>query len=406
MRFLLKYLCLLPFFMIFAFGIQIASRVMMKLFKKPAQQDLTGANKRYSTLSHAANNDQVFHQTKTGLAAKIKVLKDKQSFAHNLFSTLNVKQTTFSQISRLMLQIGVLCLGAILVIHQNLSPGAVIAVSILLNLVLAPLERFKATADKLKTLLEDSEKDLVPSEQAPESELANIRLLNITHIFPGMTRPLFHAVNMNFAAGQVVGITGPSGVGKSTLAKLLCGLETPRQGNVLFEFEDDKSFDSETLKYPLGYMPEKNHLIDGSIGENIGLHGQYNLGDIRKAARLAGIDKQIMALPDQYDTRNTPLPAGMTQMLYFARTLYTDAPVLVLDHPENTLDSHFKFQLIQTLLDLKALKKTIILFSQSKSLLNVADQRFVLRNGGLHLFKKSRHDVTIIPSTHSQYQQS
>lgn len=396
----------LGLYMIFAFSLQVASGAMMKLYTKTSQEELAGARRKFSTLNQASENSRNFHQTKTGLGAKISALKDKRSFAHNVFSTLNVSQTTFSQICRLVLQIGVLCLGALLVIYQNLSPGSVIAVSILLNLVLAPLERFKATVDKLKSLLENPEKKPVAYDQAYDGELANIRLLNVTHIFPGMTRPLLHAVNMNIVAGQFIGITGPSGTGKSTLAKLLCGVETPRQGNVLFEFDDGKSFDSNALSFSLGYMPEKNHLIEGSIGENIGLFGRYNLGEIRKVARLAGIDQQIMSLPDQYETKNASLPAGMLQMLFFARTLYADAPVLILDHPENSLDSQFKFQLTQALRTLKALKKTIILFSQSKSLLNIADRGLILKNGRLHPVKETRHDVTIIPGTHYRYQHS
>lgn len=396
----------LGLYMIFAFGFQIASGLLMKLYKERPQQDLAGARKQFSILAQSAENNQNFHRTKTGLGARLNSVKDKQSFAHNVFSTLNVEQITFSQICRLMLQIGVLCLGAFLVIHQNLSPGTVIAMSILLNLVLAPLERFKATAGKLKNLLENLEKDPVANEQVCEGELANIRLLNITHIFPGMTRPLFHSVNMNFVAGQVIGITGPSGVGKSILAKLLCGLETPRQGNVLYEFEDGKSFDIGNLVCPLGYMPEENQLIDGSIGDNIRLYGKYDLSEIRRTAGLVGLDDQIMALPDQYETKNIPLPAGMMQMLYLARTLYIDAPVLILDHPETALDSQLKSQLLQTLLNLKALKKTIFLFSQSKTLLNIADQCFVLRNGELHQFKNTNQGITPIPNILDRRQKS
>lgn len=393
----------LGLYMIFAFSIQVASGLLMKLYSKTSQQALAGANKQFSTLNQADQYNRTFHQTKTGLGSRIKTLKDKQSFAHNLFSSLNVKQTMFNQICRLMLQIGILCLGAILVIHQNLSPGAVIAASILLNLVLTPLERFKATSDKLKKLFENPVNVPLSHEQEYDGELANIRLLNITHIFPGMTRPLFHAVNKNFLAGQTVGITGPSGVGNSILAKLLCGIEVPRQGNVLFEFEDGKCLDIESLTYPLGYMPENNHLIDGSIGQNIAIHGEYNLSEVRKAARLVGLDELIMSLPDQYDTMNTPLPSGMTQLLYFARTIYTDAPVLILDHPERALDGQFKSQLLQALQNLKTLNKTIFLFSQSKSLLNIADQSYVLRNGNLHPFKTTNQDVTTIINAQYRY---
>lgn len=396
----------LGLYMMFAFAVQLACGMLMKFYKKPREQDLSSARRQLSILRQAARHNQNFHQTKTRLGRKITGLKDKLSFAHNGFSALNVKQTTFSQICRLMLQIGVLCLGAFLVIHQNLSPGAVIAVSILLNLVLSPLERFKATADKLKNLMDDPEKPPEICEQAYDKKLENIRLLNITHIFPGMTRPLLHDINMDFTNGQLVGITGPSGVGKTTLAKLLCGMAVPSRGNVLFDFDDGKSIDSNTLAYPLGYMPEKNCLIDGSIGDNIGLYGTYNLGDIRKAARLAGIDEQIMTLPDQYDTRKTPLPAGMKQMLYFARTIYMNAPVLILDHPETALDSQLKSQLHQTLLILKDLNKTIILFSQSKSLLNIADQCFVLKNATLQPFKIIPPALTTIPNTRYRYQQS
>ena len=213
-----------------------------------------------------------------------------------------------------------------------------------------------------------------------------------------MNRPLLHAIDMNFAAGQVIGITGPSGVGKSTLANLLRGGETPSQGNVLFEFEDGKSIDVDRLIYPIDHMPEKNQLIDGSIRENIALHGTDDLADAHKVARFVGISDQIMSLPNKFETRDTPLPAGMVQMIFLARALYTNAPVLVLDHPENTLDSQLKARLLQTLLKLKASHKTIILFTQSKSLLDVADQRFVLRNGSLHPFNNAIQEVTAIPS--------
>ena len=260
-----------------------------------------------------------------------------------------------SKALRLLLQSGILGLGAYLVVIGEVSAGVIIAGSIVMSRALAPLETIiqhwrgfvdaRHASYRLGALLK-----AVPDENRSLTELpAPARSLSVEAISvapPGQKKSTIENVTFALEAGDALGIIGPSGSGKSTLARALVGVWRPPVGAGTIRL-DGASLDQWTparLGRHIGYLPQDIQLFEGTVSENIArLDPEATDESIVAAAKAAGAHELIVGLRDGYQTRigenGGGLSAGQRQRIAFARALYGNPFMLVLDEPNSNLDS-------------------------------------------------------------------
>ncbi|HEY8330722.1 MAG TPA: type I secretion system permease/ATPase [Pseudomonas sp.] len=305
---------------------------------------------------------------------------------------------------RITLQSLLLGAGALLAIEGEITPGMMIACSILGGRALAPVEQVIATWKqllssraawgRLSTLLHD-----FPARKESMSLPKPTGMLSVESAFanaPGSNLPILRAISFNLSPGEALGVIGPSASGKSTLARLLVGIWPAQAGKVRLDGAEVFQWNKEELGPWLGYLPQDVELFEGTIAENIARFGQVDSDAVIQAARQASVHEMILRLPQGYDTHLSTdggsLSGGQKQRIGLARALYGDPSLIVLDEPNSSLDDVGEAALIQALSDLKRRGKTLVLISHRPTVLNIVDKILVLREGMVHMFG-SRDEV-------------
>lgn len=301
-----------------------------------------------------------------------------------------------TRFARISLQSLILGFGALLVIDGQITPGAMIAASILMGRALAPVEQAigawkqfvsaRSAHSRLKTLLADHHsREPRMSLPPPRGEY---RIENVYAAAPGGSVPILRGVSLAIPQGTVVGVIGPSGSGKSTLARLLVGVWGAATGKVRLDGADVYDWDKAELGPSLGYLPQDVELFDGTVAENIARFGELDSEAIVQAAALAGVHDMILHLPAGYDTpignAGCALSGGQRQRIALARALYGNPSVVVLDEPNSNLDDVGEAALVTALAQLKADGRTVVLITHRTSVLSVIDRLLVLRDGQVH----------------------
>jgi PrtD family type I secretion system ABC transporter len=257
-----------------------------------------------------------------------------------------------SRVIRLLVQSGILGLGAYLAIQQEISAGAMIAASIIMSRALAPVEQavanwqqflaFRKAYERLGQVL----KSVPPRARRMElpRPRGRLEIENVIVQFPGIERPLLQGVSFSVDPGEGIGVIGPTGAGKSTLARALVGVIVPTRGNVRLDGATLDQFDPDTLGRMIGYLPQDVQLFDGTVMQNIARFDAEALADkVVEAAKLANVHDMVMRLPEGYNTplgeNGSRLSAGQRQRIALARALYGDPALFVLDEPNSNLDS-------------------------------------------------------------------
>ena len=253
---------------------------------------------------------------------------------------------------RLFLQSMMLGLGAWLAIRAEVTPGIIIAASILLGRALAPidqavgqwpvLQRALAARRSLAALLgatpEDAERTPLPRPSAV------LQAESLVVSAPGAELPAVRGVSFAVEPGKAVGIAGPSASGKSTLTRALAGVWPPVAGRVTLGGAALDQYGEETLARYIGWLPQEVVLFDGTVAENIArLDPAADPAAVVRAAQRAGAHEMILELPGGYDFRvasvGAALSGGQRQRIALARAFYGDPVVLVLDEPDAHLDA-------------------------------------------------------------------
>ncbi|SHG90315.1 type I secretion system permease/ATPase [Cognatishimia maritima] len=307
--------------------------------------------------------------------------------------------TALTKTFRLFLQSAMLGLGALLVLRGELSPGAMIAGSILMGRALAPIElaigqwpvfqRARKGWDNLAKLLTDT------PEIAPRTDLpvpaARLEAQSLTVIPPGQAQASLRMVNFAIEPGEAVGVIGPSGAGKSTLARAITGTWRAAGGKVRLDRAALDQYEPAKLGEYIGYLPQRVHLFDGTIAENIARLSQApDDAKIVKAAQQADAHDMILKLPDGYDTLVSStggrLSGGQIQRIGLARALYSEPVLLVLDEPNSNLDNDGAEALNATIRRMKAEGNSVIIMAHRPAAIRECDKLLVLKNGIVDAF--------------------
>lgn len=300
--------------------------------------------------------------------------------------------TRFFRISFQSLILGV---GAYLAINNEITPGGMIAGSILMGRALAPIEQLIAA---WKAWLEAGESydrlsDLLtripppPERMTLPAPTGAIALENLSVVPPGSQVPVLKGLSLRINAGDVVAVIGPSAAGKSTLARALMGVWPAAAGHARLDGADIFTWDKQALGPYVGYLPQDIELFEGTVAENIGRFGELDSERIVEAARRAGVHDMILHLPKGYETPvgadGGALSGGQRQRIGLARALYGEPCLVVLDEPNSNLDETGETALLEAIGELKERGATIVFVSHGARLLAVADKVLVLRDGGL-----------------------
>lgn len=304
-----------------------------------------------------------------------------------------------SKFVRMSLQVAILGTGAYLAIQQLISPGIMIAASIVMGRALAPVEQAvsqwkqfvgaRSAHHRLKQLF------AAVSEQEERIQLPRpTGALSVDQLFavvPGTRDTLLRGISFKVSPGDVLAIIGPSGSGKSSLVRHLVGAMSPAGGTVRLDGTELQHWDPDQLGQNMGYLPQDVKLFGGTVFENISrFEDQPNDEDVVAAATLSGAHEMIQTLGNGYETEvgdgGMYLSGGQRQRVGLARAVYQNPSVVVLDEPNSNLDSMGEKALTHCIQELKKAGTTVILVTHKANLLALSDKALMLVNGAVEKF--------------------
>ncbi|MEN0078751.1 MAG: type I secretion system permease/ATPase [Pseudomonadota bacterium] len=307
--------------------------------------------------------------------------------------------TSGTKAFRLLLQSGILGLGAWLSIIGTSTPGAMIAASILMGRAIAPIEQtvnqWRSVVGARSAWRAFKDAFLERSAATDPMELPPIKgqitFENVIAAPPGVRTPVLKRVSFALKAGTVLGVIGPSASGKSTLARVAIGLWPTLGGSVRIDGADLSAFDADRLGGQLGYLPQRVDLFAGSVRENIArFDPMAEPGDIIAAAQAANCHELILRLPDGYDTEigmsGAYLSDGQRQRVGLARALYGSPALVILDEPNSNLDSEGDTALQNAIVGLKERGASVLIIAHRPNAITHCDDLMVLSEGEVRLF--------------------
>ncbi len=316
-----------------------------------------------------------------------------------LASDTNGGMTAGTKATRMFLQSAILGTGAFLAIGGIVTPGVMIAASIIIGRALAPMEIVTgqwrnfamsgAAYKRLKTYLGAAKLTKERTELPPPTGILDV---NKAFCQPGSARkPVLKGINFHLDKGEALGIIGPSAAGKSTLARVLVGVENLNSGEVCMDGARISQWDRDLLGPYVGYLPQEVELFGGTAAQNIARFSDDATSEnIIAAAEMAGAHQMILGFDEGYDTQigegGSHLSAGQRQRLGLARAIYGNPVLVVLDEPNSNLDADGDTALAKAVQGLKAMGTTTIIIAHRPSAIAFVDKLLLLADGEVKAF--------------------
>lgn len=303
-----------------------------------------------------------------------------------------------SKFLRLVLQVLLMGSGAYLVILNELTPGSMIAASVLMGRALAPIDQSivgwrsfisaRAAYQRLTKSLS------IPVGETTTTPLprptGSVSAEGVSYIHPGCDEPTVRSVSFAIQPGEALGLIGPTAAGKTTLARLLVGNLHPRAGKVRLDGVNLARWNAEDRGQYVGYLPQDVELFAGTVKDNIARLGEAKPEDVMTAAKIAGVHELILRLPKAYDTEIGPdgaaLSGGERQRIALARAIFGKPALLVLDEPNASLDNEGDTALLRAIHFMKQQGTTIIVISHRPHVMRLMDKILVVRDGRNAMF--------------------
>lgn len=310
---------------------------------------------------------------------------------------------------RLFLQSLILGVGAYLAIHQQVSPGAMIAASIIAARALAPLELAVSNWRQYGEAFQAYHRLNAISPAPPSAQGAltlpaprmDLLVDDVAYTPNTMRYPVIQGLNFELAAGSGVAVLGPSASGKSTLARLLVGGLPDHAGEVRLDGATFDQWQSDELGRHIGYVPQNVALLPGSIAENISrFSASTSAQNIINAAKAAGVHELILNLPNGYDTRcdenRFELSTGQRQRIALARALYGDPFLLVLDESNSNLDADGEHALVRAIQKARERGAIVVAMAHRPSIVAAVDHVLLLSAGRQQAFGEKEKILSTI----------
>ena len=371
--------------------------------KAPSREATKSSGRRHAFSEAARRNAEVIRAM--GLGGRLIGQWDKINERY-LVDQVSISDAAsgiggISKVLRLLFQSGILGLGAYLAIKGELSPGGLIAGSIILSRALAPIEiaianwkgfvGMRQSRTRLDALLAALPEQTNITALPRPSKMLEVTGLSVAP--PGEPLPVISHVSFTLHAGDGLGVIGPSAAGKSTLIRAIVGVwdPLPRGGDVRLDGATLDQWAPDAIGRDIGYLPQDIELFDGTVAENIArLEPDAPSDAIVAAAKLAGIHDMIVHLPDGYQTAigdgGAKLSAGQRQRLALARALYGDPFLVVLDEPNSNLDTQGDSALTNAIQSVRERGGIVIVIAHRPSALAGLDKVLALAKGQVQAF--------------------
>lgn len=304
---------------------------------------------------------------------------------------------TFSSLTkgvRLFLQSSLLGLGAYLAVYQIITPGMMIAASIIGGRALSPIDQVignwrnfvssRQAYGRLNALMEGfgDAKDMIFLPD-PEGHL------DVQSLFKskpsGDGEAILQGLQFSLKPGDALGVVGPSASGKSSLARLLVGIWMPDRGAVRLDGATFDQWDTEALGQHIGYLPQNATLLHGTIKANISrFDPEAKDEDVIEAAKMADVHQLVTGLAGGYEAivnETVVLSGGQTQRIALARALYGSPALVVLDEPNSNLDAEGDAALTRAITALKDAGKTSIVMAHRPSAIAAVNKLLMIKDG-------------------------
>ncbi len=302
--------------------------------------------------------------------------------------------TIATRVLRLFLQSLMLGAGAYFAIRQEISPGVIIAVSIILARALAPIEQvigqwrgFLAARQGFQRI--KAELAGVPDQRGRlplPDPVGHVVAEALYAAAPGSAEPILKGLNFCLEPGDMLAVIGANAAGKSTLARNLVGVWTPLRGNVRLDGAALDQWDREQLGQYIGYLPQAVEMFDGTVAENISRFDPHSdWRDVVAAAEEAHVHDLILHLPHGYSTKvgesGAALSGGQRQRIGLARALYMDPALIVLDEPSANLDQDGEQALLGAIQSARRAGQTVVVMTHEANIIKAATMILVLNEG-------------------------
>jgi ATP-binding cassette subfamily C protein len=311
-----------------------------------------------------------------------------------LTDTVN-RYSVISRVFRLTLQSGALAVGGWLAIHEQISAGAIVAGSIIMSRGLQPIEQIvgnwrnlvqaKEAYQRLNAALKTA---ATPDRMSLPAPVSALTAEGVAVVPPGASRPVLKGIGLRLEAGRALGVIGPMGCGKTSLARALVGVWPVAAGKVALDGAPIDQWAPDELGRHIGYLPQDVELFDGTVEENIGRFDPERTPEtVVAAAQAAGVHELILTLPEGYNTRlgesGQVLSGGQRQQVGLARALYGEPFLVVLDEPNSNLDGAGDSALGRAVEVVKARGGVAVIITHRMSTIQSVDDLLVLSKGGV-----------------------
>ncbi|MBF0454368.1 MAG: ATP-binding cassette domain-containing protein [Magnetococcales bacterium] len=296
----------------------------------------------------------------------------------------------FSQLS----MVGVVSFGGIMVVGHELTIGGLAACTMLSGRALQPLQRAVGIWTRFQTIRLAKGRLSKIFELKPEARFVHppipevVGRLEMRHVsfrFSEKDPPIINNVNLDIAPGEMIGISGENGSGKTILLWLMMGALKPTEGQVLIDGYDLDLHDPRSIQDKVAYLPQVGMLFKGTILENIHLFRTGYEDAAVDTAVLLQLEDFVSKLPRGYETviddgADESIPKGIKQRITIARSLVTSPKIVLFDEANTALDGTGDDNLRNVLADMRGVA-TVVLVSARPSLLELSDRVYQLKNG-------------------------
>ncbi len=369
--------------------------------------DSTKANEAFGSASRfvehsSRNKDAILGMGMLPALTRIWGMFQQAGLGHQtLASDRNALISSIAKVFRQVIQVSVLAMGAYLTIQGATTAGVMIAASIIIARALAPVEQsiqgWRSLAKTKQSYLAltqfmSSYESLPEATQLPEPK-GDIVFQNVVSVFQnekGEKFPIIRNLSFKMNTGDVIGVIGPSGSGKSSIIKLLLGISQPVSGSVRIDGAQMTKSVREQYSKHIGYLPQEVGLFDGTVAENIARFTEDEDEEVVQAAMLAGAHELILSLPQGYETIVGPsgnnLSGGQRQRIGLARAVFKKPSIVVLDEPTSNLDQEGCAALLHVLSVLQRRETTVIMVAHQNHLFKYMNKIAVIRSGQLEMY--------------------
>lgn len=313
------------------------------------------------------------------------------SLRQRLISNLAVNSAMSAQT---LCYAGVVFVGVFKIADQSMTMGALIACSILAGRAVAPLSQIaqlltrihsaRTAYRQIDALMQQPDEIGDGNRSAPMLLEGGIEFRDVDFRYPGAAELALRNLSFRIKPGEHVALIGPIGSGKSTIARLICGLFEPASGLVMVDGIDIRQMEANSFRSKIGALLQDSSLLTGTIRENIELGRGQDETEMLRVSQLSGAHDFIATLPSGYELRladrGEGLSGGQRQSIALARALYGTPPIMVLDEPTSAIDTDTEATLVAKLKEEFA-GRTLILVTHRPSLLALVDRVILMSRG-------------------------